>query len=111
MSQQLAIDFNTPRAIGAEMAERCTTEAEERNPGFTLRARDFVIRYLSEHGNSPGEEIVEAASAGGIFCEDRRAWGSVFARMSGKQIRCLRSDLPRRAGHGTGGGRLWSLIK
>jgi len=100
-----------PREVGQQQAEKCTAKAEDGNPGFTLRARAFVIEYLTEHGPSAGEDIVEAGTAAGIKSHDGRAWGSVFARLSGKQIRCLRSDLPRKKGHGTSGGKQWGLIR
>src|SRR5689334_18848559 len=97
------------RAIGADAAKKCRAKAEERNPGFTLRARDFVIRYLSVNGASWGEDIVDAAAAAGIKAHDGRAWGSIFAAMSNKQIRCIRSDGVRRHGRGTSGARQWEI--
>jgi hypothetical protein len=106
----LNIDFN-PREAGRAAAALATAKAERGNPGFTLQARAFVLAYLSEHGPSPGEDITEAGINSGIRCKDGRAWGSIYGRMSGVQIECLRSDLPRRNGHGSSGGKLWGLIR
>jgi hypothetical protein len=99
------------REVGRLASESCTQRAERGNPEFSLQARQFVVQYLTDHGNSSGEDIVEAATAAGIRSHDKRAWGSVFSRMNGKQIRCLRSDLPRKHGHGTSGGKLWALVR
>lgn len=109
--QQLEMTLQ-PREVGAAMAAMATEHAERHvTEGFTLLARDFVLRYLTEHGNSAGEDIVDAGIAKGIKGKDGRAWGSVFANMNGKQILCIRSDLPRRHGRGTSGGRLWGLMR
>lgn len=100
----------TPRQRGDEMAQLATERAERDSAGFTFLARDFVIRYLTAHGASPGEEIVAAGPANGVHCADARAWGSVFCSLSRRgQIVCIRSDLPRQRGHGTSGGKLWGL--
>jgi hypothetical protein len=99
------------RKAGEEAATRCAAKADQRNPGFTFMARDFVLRYLTAHGRSAGEDIVDAATQSGIRAHDARAWGSVFGRLSGKHIRCTRSDLVRRKGHGTSGGKEWELVR
>lgn len=105
------LDLLTARACGDAAAQACLAKAEGRNPGFTLLACAFVLTYLTKNGPSPGEDIVAAGAAAGITSHDARAWGSIFGRMSNKQIRCIRSDLPRKHGHGTSGGKLWGLIR
>ena len=101
-------------AAGHEAAERCADAAEKR--GFsTEAARTFVLRWLAEYGNTAGEDLVEAARKTGradLIPPDGRAWGAVFLTLQRQhRIRCLRSDLPRKHGHGTSGGRLWALVQ
>jgi len=106
-----AVPARTPRQKGAEAEERGADRARRIAPDFTLRARDFVIRYLVEHGRSWGEDIVDAAKLERITPVDARHWGHVFSGMANKQIRCIRSDGERRKGHGTSGAKQWDLIR
>lgn len=111
MSHQLTLEDALAAGDGAMQA--CTDKAVAL--GFsTDAAKSFVLNWLAEYGPTPGEDMVEAAGKTGrrdLAAHDMRAWGGVFASLSGRRIECLRSDLPRRRGHGTSGGKLWSLLQ
>jgi hypothetical protein len=101
-------------AAGQEAAQACNDKAE--SLGFsTDAARAFVLAWLAEYGPTPGEAIVEAAEnthRADLRGHDQRCWGAVFGKLSrDHRIRCLRSDLPRKRGHGTSGGKLWGLVQ
>lgn len=122
MLEQLNIDFAAVRACssmeqakeqGATAMQACTDKAK--SLGFsTDAARAFVLHWLAEYGPTSGEDLVEAAqrtTRSDLQAHDMRAWGGVFAALSGKRIHCLRSDLPRKRGHGTSGGKLWAVLQ
>lgn len=101
-------------AAGETAAQACADKAE--TLGFsTDAARSFVIRWLAEYGPTPGEELVEAARntrRPDLIPHDGRAFGAVFLTLQRQhRIRCLRSDLPRKHGHGSSGGKLWALVQ
>jgi hypothetical protein len=107
------VDLIDAIAAGEQAMQACTDKAE--SLGFsTDAAKTFILNWLSEHGQTPGEDLVEAARRTGrpeLIPRDMRAWGRVFALLSGKRIHCLRSDLPRKRGHGTSGGKLWAILQ
>jgi hypothetical protein len=111
MTAQMTIDQAI--AAGEQAMQSCTDKAEEL--GFdTKAAREFVLHYLQMHGSTAGEDLVDAAERTGrpdLIAHDARAWGGVFASLSGRRIHCLRSDLPRKRGHGTSGGKLWAILQ
>ena len=96
---------------GIELAHKCLNKAEQQ--GFdTLQAKRFILDYLASFGATPGETLVYEAEARGLIAHDARAFGGIFGNLSRTgQIVCLRSDLPRKRGHGTTGGKLWALGK
>ncbi len=96
------------RAEGERLGNLAADKAEEERAGFRAAAEAFVLAYLQQHGPSSGEDITAAMVQAGIRPKDKRAFGPVYQVLAGKKlIRCLRSDLPRRLGHGTTGGKLW----
>lgn len=108
---QLAIDF-APRALGEQAAEACLRKAEDVARFDSEGAAKFITGWIVRHGNTSGEDLVDAAVDHGFHVHDRRAFGGVFKRLLGSNtIRVLRSDLPRRNGHGTSGGRLYGLVR
>jgi hypothetical protein len=111
MSAQMTIDQAI--AAGEQAMQACTDKAQ--SLGFsTDAAKTFVLGWLAEYGPTPGEDLVDAAERTGrpdLIAHDARAWGGVFASLSGRRIHCLRSDLPRKRGHGTSGGKLWAILQ
>lgn len=106
---QLSFDLQ-PRALGAELGEKCLERAE-RVAGFDREgARKFVLSQLVRFGQMSGEDLVDAATEHGFRAPDARAFGPIFSKLlRDKQIRVIRSDLPRKRGNGTSGGRLYGL--
>lgn len=86
-------------------------KAEKHSPGFAETAKQAILAHLKAVGQASGEDLVDIAIARGAVAPDARAFGGVFRSLrESKQIVCLRSDLPRKRGHGTSGGRLWGLV-
>lgn len=113
MHEQQTLDF--ARAQGEQRAAECLEHADALTPTFSERAKAFIIKHLADHGPASGEDLTAACKAAGIYPKnDDRAFGGVFLALSNEKnprIRCLRSDLPRKFGHGTSGGRLWGLVQ
>ena len=119
---QLSLIFDAPptpaytaahaRAAGAAAGQKATDKAETAAPGFSQAAQAFIVGYLRQHGATSGEALTHAMTLAGIQPHDARAFGPVYqALLRQRQIACLRSDLPRRLGHGTSGGKLWRLAE
>lgn len=95
-------------AAGDAAIRRAADRAERTMPGFSRRAASYMAAYLTAHGPTSGEDLVDAAIAAGYAAADGRAFGAAFrALISVHRAPVLRSDLPRRRGHGTTGGRLY----
>lgn len=104
---QLALDLTHARTAGLEAAQRCL-DASERAGFDSQGARRFIVSWCLRHGQASGEELVEAAKAHGFRGKDDRCFGPVFlAALRADELYVIRSDLPRRKGHGTSGARLY----
>jgi hypothetical protein len=118
---QLALDLepqklNRPAvlaAIARQMGEKgaclARDKAERTDPGFSERAKAFVLSYLQAHGVSSGELITDAAKLAGIRPPDDRAFGAVYGALSRTGRIVCAGYCARVKGHGTAGGRLWRL--
>lgn len=112
MNQQLSIDFTAARAAGEEAARQCLEKAERDVDFDSAGAAKFIHGWVVRHGSTSGEDLVDAAIEHGFRVHDMRAYGGVFgALVRGGKLMILRSDLPRRRGHGTSGGRLYGLVR
>lgn len=86
--------------------------AERHQPDFASTAKAAILSHLEAVGQASGEDLVDVAIAHGAVPPDARAFGGIFQSLSrAKQIVCLRSDLPRKRGHGTSGGKLWGICQ
>jgi cytochrome c556 len=104
---QLSIDF--ARAAGESAANACTSKAHRSDPEFTAKAKVAILAHLRAVGRASGEELVNVAIAHGARPHDARAFGSVFQSLSRDgSIRTVGFCL-REKGHGTAGGRIWSI--
>jgi hypothetical protein len=113
-TQPLQLTLDDAIAAGTEGMAQATDAAVLKDPIFMEKAIEAILRHLQASPDrcAPGEELVDVARAHGAQCKDGRAFGSVFqALMRRGLIRCLRSDLPRKRGHGTSGGKLWALCQ
>jgi|SRR6185312_3128332 len=112
MSQQLSIDFTAARELGEQAANACLAKARKADPEFSEKAAAAILAHLKAVRQASGEKLVDVAIAHGARPHDSRAFGGVFQGLARKGlIECLRSDLPRARGHGTSGGRLWSICQ
>jgi hypothetical protein len=95
---------------GERAMHLCLDKAKRSLPDFAERAEQAILEHLRAKGQCSGEELVEVARAKGAIARDGRAFGPVFQVLLRRGlIVCLRSDLPRRHGHGTSGGKLYAL--
>lgn len=76
---------------------------------FGVNAVAFVYQYLKENGNTPGEDITDKCKEAGIVPHDDRAFGSVYSNLYRGGLIEPKGHVPRRKGHGTGGGKIWGL--
>lgn len=109
---QLSIDFSAARELGEQAAAACLAKARRADPEFSEKAAAAILAHLATHGPTSGEDLTAMCMASGIIpINGPKAFGGVFLSLSKRHlIVCLRSDLPRRFGHGTSGGKLWALI-
>ena len=109
MQNSSSVSMKQARALGEAGMLMAQEHAERGNPGFSERARAFVLQYLRLHGASSGEDITDACKAAGIAPEEDRAFGPIYSSLSRSgQIECT-GFCERRKGHGTAGGRIWRL--
>ncbi len=99
------------QACGRAIAQATLAAAEAK--GFDSQgAARFILGWLDRFGDVSGEDLVEAAKAHGFRGKDDRCFGGVFIGLQNRgQIECIRSDLPRKRGHGTSGGRLYRRVQ
>ena len=107
---QLDLDLTAARERGDLMGHACQDKAELVADFDTEGARGFVMTWLREHGPISGEAIVNAAKAAGFVPHDDRAFGPVLGWLARKHLICCVGFCARRRGHGTAGGRLWSVM-
>jgi len=106
----------TPRQLGVIGAQTALARAIRVNGFSPDSARAFVLNYLSIHGDSWSEDVVDAAAASGIeglSTDNAKSWGGIFGGLGreGGPIICVCKDGERRKGHGTSGARKWALRK
>jgi len=93
--------------LGEHAMQRTQIRAEHAEPGFTQRAADFILGYLTDCGPTPGELLTDLAKAKGIRPPDDRAFGAAIKMLVRRgQIRQA-GWCERTKGHGCGGGRVW----
>ena len=109
MSLQAAFDFDAPRDRGTILGELCESKAHRVSDLYSQAAAKFIVQWLRRHGPMSGESLTDAAMDHGYRPHDTRAFGPVYAKLArAGDIRCV-GYCPRGKGHGTAGGRLWSI--
>ena len=98
------------RQLGLDLAERCEDKAR-RVAGFDAEgARRFIVSWVRRHGPTSGEDLVQIAQDHGYRGHDARCFGGLFrAAVNRGELLVIRSDLPRRNGHGCSVGRLYGV--
>ena len=98
-----------PRAEGDRQAAACARKAERVTAFDANGARSTLLMLLNASGPTSGEKLVELMKKAGFRPHDDRAFGAVFGVLAREgRIRCV-GHCNRKRGHGTGGGRIWSL--
>jgi len=96
------------RAVGLEAGLRSIDHAEAENPSFSEQAFDFIVKYIREHGEVPGESVTLAAVKAGIKPPDQRAFGPIYAMALRRELIHVVRYIPRVRGHGRAGGKLYA---
>ena len=81
---------------------------------FQTAARAFILKYLHENGETPGEVLTDRAHLAGIHPPgglDDRAFGPVFMGLSRRGLIEKVASCQRRKGHGTNGGIVWRAVR
>ncbi|RZL40153.1 MAG: hypothetical protein EOP35_01725 [Rubrivivax sp.] len=101
-------DLPTARAVGQVSQQLATDRAERDCPAFRERVRAAVLEKLAA-GPASGEDLTDHVAASGIPFADGRSLGGIYGSMKRDGlIRIVPGvDVPRKRGHGTGGGRMW----
>jgi hypothetical protein len=84
--------------------------AERKVPDFGAKAEAAMVDFLARQPNrrAAGEDITEAVCRA-IGCHGRQL-GAIYKRLIGRRLQVTRSDLPRRHGHASVGGKEYELI-
>jgi hypothetical protein len=96
------------RAAGLGAGLRSIDRAEAENPSFTQEALDFIVTYIRDHGETPGESVTLAAVKAGIAPPDQRAFGPIYAMALRRELIHVVRFIPRVRGHGSAGGKLYA---
>lgn len=97
-------------ATGNILAGVAAANAEFACHEFSDRTRKLIVQYLRENGESSGEDITDFCKQQGVVPHDDRAFGGVFLFLSRTGVIHATGFCLRRKGHGTSGGRRWSLV-
>jgi hypothetical protein len=90
---------------------RSNDRATRVDPEFNARTRQAILAHLGAAGPTSGEVLTDVAKAHGARPHDDRAFGAVFKALSrAGQIRTV-GYCARTRGHGTSGGRIWSICQ
>lgn len=103
------LSIEQARELGQQGIEASSSRASQ--SGFSsIAASKVIMDHLTNHGQTPGEDLVLIAKRAGHVPPDDRAFGSVFSTLSRrKEIQCV-GYCNRRRGHGTAGGRIWDRV-
>lgn len=107
---QLAIDFDAPRAAGEAAGQRCIDKARRTDPFFAEKAEAAILAPLRVVRRASGEELTNIARAHGAVPHDDRAFGPVYGSLSRRGVIRTAAMCMRSKGNGTAGGRVWELV-
>ena len=84
--------------------------AHRKDPDFSIKAERAMVEFLGSRPNrrAAGEDITEAVCKA-IGCHGRQL-GAIYKRLIGTRLQVTRSDLKRRHGHASVGGKEYELI-
>ncbi len=111
MNAQAALDFTPSHAEGERLAALCAAKASRVTDFNAEDAGRFILSQLVRHGDMSGEALTDAAKAHGFRPHSDKAFGAVFSRLSRRGLIRTVGFCLRAKGHGTAGGRTWSITK
>lgn len=98
------------RELGESAATACAEKAELVTGFDLVGARARVLELLAVRGPTSGEDLVDELKRQGFRGHDDRCFGPVFSMLARhSKIRCV-GFCARRRGHGTAGGRIWTIV-
>jgi hypothetical protein len=111
---QFALAFEAPplqqaRALGAEGMRRAEESASRTEPQFRSRAEALIVEKL-RRGPASGEAITDFVRSV-LPMKDGRALGGAYLSMAHRGLIEQVGNCPRKKGHGTSGGKVWSLTE
>jgi len=89
--------------------DESAAHAESDAPGFSARAKEFVLRYLRQHGETSGETLTDKAIEAGIAPDNLRAFGGVYQGLLRKNLIVKVGTCKRRKGHNCAGGSVYGI--
>jgi hypothetical protein len=98
--------------VAKELGRLHARVAELSSGSFPTHARQYVIRYLEQHGQCSTELLTDACKLAGIrppAPKDDRAFGGVYLSLLNDRTITKVGTCPRSKGHGTGGGNVVAL--
>lgn len=99
-----------PAPVRAERDRILDRVAKKNGDSFGLAAAAMVVSLLEKNGRMSGEDLVSTCRDFGVTpTSDDRAFGPVFASLSRAGRIHQVGYVDRAKGHGTAGGRVWSL--
>lgn len=106
--EQLTLEH--AQAAGAQGMALSLDAAQRKDPDFGVKAEAAMVAFLAAKPNrrAHGEDITEAVCKA-IGCHGRQL-GAIYKRLIGTRLQVTRSDLPRRHGHASVGGKEYELI-
>ena len=93
----------------ADRDQAMASVSDNAGADFNEAACAFITAYLLSRGATAGEDLTDACKRSGIVPHDDRAFGPVYMRLSREGVIEKAGYVPRRKGHGTGGGSVWRL--
>ena len=99
MANQLSLNFDEARALGAPAGAQCLDAANRDDPKFKEKAWAAILNFLASVQSASCEDITDAAIAAGAFTDRPRAFGPIYHAMARRGHWChhlcpARSFLP-----------------
>lgn len=113
MSQPFDLFHQPPMAVAIKRRDAVLLRVRSKESmEFSIKARKFIVEYLSKNGASSSEDITDACKAADIKPEkDDRAFGPEYMALARNGTICKVGACQRRKGHATAGGNIWELTK
>lgn len=82
MTNQLSLNFDEARALGAPAGAQCLDAANRDDPKFKEKAWAVILNFWASVQSASCEDITDAAIAAGAFTNRPRAFGPIYHAMA-----------------------------